>query len=230
MTLSGFYVYLLLGIFRRGKQIMMPACLVDRLLTNRFDMKSVKGTKTEHNLLASFAGESQARARYTLFADKAREEGYEQIAAVFMETAEQELSHARQFFNLLEGGMVDISAGYPAGIVGDTKTNLAEAAMGERSEWSDLYAAFEQTAIDEGFPRIANLYKLVSTVEKMHEARYLKLLDRLENNTLFEAENDEIWYCRRCGYTIRSKSAPKRCPVCGMEQGWFERADELSQT
>ena len=142
------------------------------------EKKSIRGTRTEHNLLASFAGESQARSRYTLFAEKAREEGYEQIAAVFMETAEQELSHARQFFSLLEGGTVEITAGYPAGVVGDTKKNLAEAAAGEREEWSDLYENFAKTAQDEGFPQIANTFRLVAKVEQVHEARYVKLLER----------------------------------------------------
>ena len=185
--------------------------------------KSIKGTKTEHTLLASFAGESQARSRYTLFAQKAQEEGYEQIAAVFLETAEQELSHARQFFSLLEGGMVEINAAYPAGVVGDTKTNLAEAAAGEREEWGDLYENFAKVAQEEGFPHIANLYKLVAKAEQMHEQRYLKLLERLESGTEFEQEEPVEWMCRRCGFTVTAKAAPKRCPVCGMDQGWFER-------
>lgn len=187
------------------------------------ETKSIKGTRTEHNLLASFAGESQARSRYTLFAQKAEEEGYEQIAAVFRETAEQELSHARQFFSLLEGGMVEIKASYPAGVVADTATNLAEAAAGEREEWGDLYESFAKTAQEEGFPQIANLYKLIARVEQMHEQRYLKLLERLKNGTEFEEEEPVEWMCRRCGFTITAKAAPKRCPVCGMDQGWFER-------
>lgn len=188
--------------------------------------KSVKGTRTEHNLLASFAGESQARSRYTLFAQKAIEEGYRQIAAVFMETAEQELVHAKQFFSLLEGGTVEITAGYPAGVVGDTKENLAAAAAGERSEWSDLYENFAKVAQDEGFPQIANLYKLVAKVEVMHEQRYLKLLERLENGTEFEQDEPTEWMCLHCGFVVTAKSAPKRCPVCGMDQGWFERKAE----
>lgn len=187
------------------------------------ETKSIKGTRTEHNLLASFAGESQARSRYTLFAEKAREEGYEQIAAVFDLTAEQELSHARVFFSLLEGGTVEIHAAYPAGVVADTKTNLAEAAAGEREEWGDLYENFAKTAIEEGFPHIANTYRLIAKVEQMHEARYLKLLERLQSGTEFEDEQPVEWTCRRCGFTISSKSAPKRCPVCGVDQGWFER-------
>ncbi len=187
------------------------------------DRKSIKGTRTEHNLLASFAGESQARTRYTLFADKAKEEGYEQIAAIFLETAEQELSHARMFFNLLEGGTIEITAGYPAGVVGDTRTNLAEAAAGEREEWSDLYESFAQTAQDEGFPQIANTFKLVACAEQVHEARYLKLLERVESGTVFEQDDPVEWYCRKCGFTITAKAAPKRCPVCGVDQGWFQR-------
>lgn len=204
------------------------AVCVNNLLNNKntyshMDQKSIKGTRTEHNLLASFAGESQARSRYTLFAEKAKEEGYEQIAAVFLETAEQELSHARMFFSLLEGGTVEITAGYPAGVVGDTAKNLAEAAAGEREEWSDLYESFAKVAQEEGFPQIANTYKLIAKVEQMHEARYLKLLERMENGTVFEDAEPVEWMCRQCGFTITAKSAPKRCPVCGRPQGWFER-------
>ncbi len=187
------------------------------------EKKSIKGTKTEHNLLASFAGESQARNRYTLFAEKAVEEGYEQIAAIFLATADQELSHAKQFFSQLEGGVVQISAGYPAGVVADTKTNLAEAAAGELEEWSDLYENFAAVADEEGFPKIAALYRNIIKVEKMHEARYRKLLKRMEDGETFASEEPVMWYCRKCGYTIESKTAPKRCPVCGMDQGWFER-------
>ena len=187
------------------------------------ETKSIKGTRTEQNLLASFAGESQARSRYTVFAEKADEEGDQQIASVFMETAEQELSHARQFFALLEGGTVTITAGYPAGVVGDTRQNLAEAAAGEREEWSDLYENFAKTAQEEGFPNIANLYKLIAKVEVMHEQRYIKMLERLENGTEFEEAEPVEWMCRKCGFVITAKSAPKRCPVCGMDQGWFQR-------
>lgn len=185
--------------------------------------KSIKGTQTEHNLLASFAGESQARSRYTLFAQKAIEEGYEQIAAIFLTTAAQELSHATQFFNLLEGGMVEIKAAYPAGKVGTTKENLAEAAAGEHEEWGDLYANFAEVAQNEGFPLIALLYRNIAKVEQMHEARYLKLLERLENGEVFKSQEPTIWYCRKCGYVVETKEAPKKCPVCGMPQGWFER-------
>lgn len=187
------------------------------------EAKSIKGTRTEHNLLASFAGESQARSRYTLFAQKAKEEGYEQIAEIFLITAEQELSHAKQFFSLLEGGMVEIKAAYPAGVVADTKTNLAEAAAGEREEWGELYSSFADIAEEEGFPRIAAIYRNIAKVEKMHEERYMRLLERVTNGEVFSSEEPVKWYCRKCGFTIESKNAPKRCPVCGMEQGWFER-------
>ncbi|MBD5209829.1 MAG: rubrerythrin family protein [Bacteroidales bacterium] len=187
------------------------------------EKKSIKGTRTEKNLLAAFAGESQARGRYTLFAQKAVEEGYEQIAAIFLETANQELSHAQQFFSKLEGGVVEITAGYPAGVVADTKTNLAEAAAGEREEWSDLYSNFAQTAADEGFPEIAVLFKNVAKVEVEHEKRYNRLLERLTNGTEFTQEEPTEWMCRNCGYVFTGKSAPKKCPVCGKDQGWFER-------
>ncbi len=187
------------------------------------EKKSIRGTQTEHNLLASFAGESQARSRYTLFAQKAREDGYEQIAAIFLTTADQELSHARQFFSLLEGGMVEIKAAYPAGVVADTATNLAEAAAGEREEWGDLYATFAATAEEEGFPMIARLYRNIAKVEQMHEQRYLRLLERLRAGETFESPEAVEWYCRRCGFTVKTQKAPARCPVCGADQGFFER-------
>lgn len=187
------------------------------------EKKSIKGTQTEHNLLASFAGESQARGRYTLFAQKAIEEGYEQIAAVFLMTAEQELQHAKQFFSRLEGGMVEIKAAYPAGVVADTMTNLREAAAGEREEWSDLYSTFAETAKAEGFPDIAMLFKNVASVEVEHEKRYLKLLERLETGTEFSSAEEIEWQCRKCGWVYVGKNAPKKCPVCGADQGWFER-------
>lgn len=187
------------------------------------ETKSIKGTRTEHNLLASFAGESQARNRYTLFAEKAKEEGYEQIAAIFLETAQQELAHAKTFFSLLEGGAVEITAAYPAGVVADTLTNLEEAANGEREEWSDLYQNFAKVAEEEGFPKIAAIYRLITGVEKMHEERYRKLHAHLKEEKTFSSDDSERWYCINCGYTVDAKDAPKRCPVCGKPQGWFER-------
>ena len=187
------------------------------------EKKSIKGTRTEHNLLAAFAGESQARTRYTLFARKAIEEGYQQIASIFMETAEQELAHAQQFFARLEGGMVEIKAGYPAGMVGTTEENLAAAAAGEREEWSDLYTDFAKVAEEEGFKDVAILFKNIAKVEVEHEERYLKLLDRLRTGTEFTQDTDTEWQCRYCGYVHTGKSAPRKCPVCGADQGWFER-------
>lgn len=186
--------------------------------------KSIKGTQTEKNLLAAFAGESQARNRYTLFAKKAKEEGYRQIAKVFKITAKQELAHAELFFSQLEGGTVTITAGYPAGVVADTMTNLREAAAGEREEWSDLYTNFASTAEEEGFPKIASLFKLVSKVEVEHEKRYLALLEQMTNEQVFTSENPEQeWQCMHCGYVYKGTSAPKKCPVCGKDQGYFER-------
>lgn len=187
------------------------------------ERKSVKGTQTEHNLLAAFAGESQARSRYTLFAQKAREEGYEQIARIFLVTAEQELVHAQQFFNRLDGGMVTINAAYPAGVVADTLTNLREAAAGEREEWSDLYANFAETAKAEGFNDVYALFKNVAKVEVEHEERYTRLLEHLAAGETFQQEEETEWQCMHCGYVHKGTSAPKRCPVCGKEQGYFER-------
>lgn len=187
------------------------------------DTKSIKGTQTEQNLLASFAGECQARGRYTIFAEVAKKEGYEQIAAIFMETAEQEMTHAKGFFSLLEGGVTQITAGYPSGVIGDTKANLAAAAAGEREEWSDLYESFAKTAQDEGFPQIANHYRLIAKVEMMHEQRYTRLLERMINEQVFSNPEPVEWMCRYCGFTVTANNAPKRCPVCGKDQAWFQR-------
>lgn len=188
--------------------------------------KSIKGTRTEQNLLKSFAGESQARGRYTIFAEKAREEGYEQIAAIFLETAEQEYAHAKRFFSFLDEGMLEITASYPAGPISDTATNLREAAAGEHEEWSDMYLGFAEVAREEGFPVIATLFRNVAKVEEGHEARYLKLLERVESGTVFSDDQEEVWQCRYCGYIHRGKSAPKQCPSCGKPQGFFERKAE----
>jgi len=190
------------------------------------ERKSIKGTRTEQNLLAAFAGESQARSRYTLFAHKAKEEGYEQIAEVFMITAEQELSHAKQFFSRLEGGSVEIRAAYPAGMVADTMTNLAEAAAGEREEWSMLYSDFAEVAREEGFPEVAVLFNNVAKVEIEHEKRYNRLLERLSEGREFSEPQPVEWQCRMCGYVHTGNNAPGKCPVCGMNQAWFERKAE----
>ncbi len=185
--------------------------------------KSIKGTNTEKNLLKSFAGESQARGRYTIFAEVAQKEGYEQIAAIFLETASQEYAHAKKFFSYLEEGMLEITASYPAGPVGNTAQNLKEAAAGEHEEWADMYLEFARVAKEEGFPEIAANFKLVASVEQGHEERYLKLLERVASDTVFADSEEEEWQCRYCGYIHRGKSAPKVCPVCGKEQGYFER-------
>ncbi len=187
------------------------------------ETKSLHGTQTEKNLLAAFAGESQARSRYTLFARQAEKEGYHQISEIFLETAENELEHAAIFFSFLEGGTVEITAGYPAGVVGDTKKNLAEAAAGEREEWSDLYTSFADTATAEGFPKVAAAFKMVAKVEVEHEKRYVKLLERLETGTEFSQETETEWKCDVCGYVHKGKSAPGKCPVCGAPQSMFER-------
>ncbi|MCD7931345.1 MAG: rubrerythrin family protein [Tannerellaceae bacterium] len=188
--------------------------------------KSIKGTRTEQNLLKAFAGESQARSRYTFFASKAKKEGYEQIAAVFMETAEQEKEHAKRFFKFLEGGMVEITATFPAGIIGDTKENLAAAADGENEEWADLYPEFAQIANEEGFPKIAVAFRMIAKVEAEHEARYRKLLANLEDGSVFKKEEPIKWQCRNCGFVHEGKTAPGNCPACDHPQAFFEPKKE----
>lgn len=185
-------------------------------------MKSIKGTQTEKHLLMSFAGESQARSRYTMFASQARKEGFEQIAAIFMETAEQEMEHAKKFFSYLEGGPVEITATYPAGIVGTTAENLKEAAAGENEEWTDAYPHFAQIAEQEGFAAIAATFRKIAAVEAEHEKRYLRLLERVLNSTVFAREEDVYWQCRNCGHVHVGKEAPKICPTCTHVQAYFE--------
>lgn len=184
--------------------------------------KSIKGTRTEQNLLKSFAGESQARSRYTFFASVAKKEGYEQIAGVFTETAEQEKEHAERFFKFLEGGMVEITASYPAGMIGTTMENLAEAAAGENEEWTDLYPTFADIAEEEGFKQIAVAFRMIAKVEAEHERRYRKLLANLEEGTVFEKEEAILWQCRNCGYVFEGKKAPQKCPACEHPQAYFE--------
>ena len=185
--------------------------------------KSLKGTKTEQNLLKAFAGESQARTRYTFFASVAKKEGYEQIAGLFMETAEQEKEHAKRFFKYLEGGMATIhNASFPAGIIGTTEQNLVAAANGEHEEWEVLYASFAETAHAEGFQKIALTFKHVAEVEKEHERRYLKLLSRLTDGDFFRRDGEIVWQCRNCGYIIKASMAPKLCPSCEHPQAYFE--------
>ena len=185
-------------------------------------MKSVKGTKTEQNLLKAFAGESQAWSRYTFFASAAKKEGFEQIAGVFMMTAAEEKEHAEVFFKYLEGGMLEITAAYPAGKIGTTKENLTAAAAGEHEEWEELYPEFARIAEEEGFPEIAESFRRILTVEQGHEARYLKLLERVEKDEVFEREEEIVWQCRNCGYIHRGKKAPKQCPACKHPQAYFE--------
>lgn len=191
-------------------------------LINKIKAMSIKGTKTEQNLLKSFAGESQARSRYTFFASVAKKEGFEQIAGVFMETAEQEKEHAKKFFKYLEGGMVEITASYPAGVIATTAENLAAAAAGENEEWAELYPEFAKIADEEGFPQIANTFRQIAKVEAEHEARYRTLLGRVESGKVFEREEDIEWQCRNCGYVIKSKKAPMKCPACEHPQAYFE--------
>ncbi len=184
--------------------------------------KSVKGTKTEQNLLKAFAGESQARNRYTYFASAARKEGYEQIANIFMETAENEKEHAKVFFKFLEGGDLEITASYPAGMISDTKANLEEAAAGENLEWTTLYADFSKTAKDEGFPDIARAFEQIAKVEKFHESRYRKLASNVANKEVFKKKAAVKWHCINCGYVLEGTDAPNECPACKHPQAFYE--------
>lgn len=185
-------------------------------------MASIKGTQTEKNLLAAFAGESQARNRYTYFASVARKAGFEQIAAIFEDTANNEREHAEMFFKQLEGGDVEIQAAYPAGVIGDTAANLEAAAAGEHLEWTTLYKNFGQVARDEGFPRIAVVFQEISEVEEQHEKRYLKLLANVREGKVFEKDEVVRWRCRNCGYVHEGKAAPKVCPACLHPQAYYE--------
>ena len=185
-------------------------------------MANLKGSKTEQNLLTSFAGESQARMRYNYFAKQARREGLEQIAALFDETAENERSHAKQFFSYLKGGMVEITASYPAGVIGNTLENLKASAEGENEEWTKLYPEFAKIADEEGFKEIANTWRMIAKVEKAHEERYRKLYDNLENGKVFKKDGKVVWKCRVCGFLHESEKAPKECPLCHHEQAYFE--------
>ena len=184
--------------------------------------KSIKGTRTERNLMATFAGESQARMRYTYFASVAKKEGYEQIAAIFTETADQEKEHAKRMFKYLEGGMVEITAKYPAGVIGTTMDNLRAAAAGEHEEWADDYPMFADIADEEGFPEIAAMYRNISIAEKGHEERYLALLKNIEEHTVFKKDGKVFWQCRNCGFIIEAEEAPLACPACVHPQAYFE--------
>ena len=185
-------------------------------------MNSLKGTKTEQNLLKSFAGESQARMRYDYFSKQAKKEGYEQISAIFAETALNEKEHAKRFFKFLEGRPVEITATYPAGKIGTTAENLKESAMGENEEWTELYPEFARIADKEGFDEIATTYRMIAKVEKAHEERYSKLLTNLEEGKVFERNAKVIWKCRNCGYLHEGTKAPETCPACLHPQSYFE--------
>ncbi|MEI6856745.1 rubrerythrin [Psychrilyobacter sp.] len=183
---------------------------------------TIKGTETEKNLLKSFAGESQAMNRYKTYAKQAKKEGYEQIAAIFLETADNEVQHAKRYFGFLEGGNVEITAIYPTNQVGTIEENLKNAAAGENEEWTELYPHFGDVAEEEGFPEIAAAYRNISTVEKEHEARYLKLLANLEDNSVFKKKSVVRWKCRNCGFVHEGAKALELCPTCLHPQSYFE--------
>jgi len=189
-------------------------------------MKDLKGTKTEKNLLASFAGESQARNRYTYFASVARKAGFEQIAAIFLETADNEKEHAKRFFKLLKGGEVEITASYPAGVIGDTAANLEAAAAGENLEWTKLYKEAEEVARKEGFEEVARQFKEIAEVEEEHEKRYRKLLKNVKEGKVFKKDTVVKWKCRNCGYVHQGKEAPEKCPSCAHPQAYHELLSE----
>ena len=188
--------------------------------------KSLKGTRTEKNLLASFAGESQARNRYTYFASAARKEGYEQIANIFAETAENEKEHAKIFFKHLEGGDVEITATYPAGVINNTKSNLEAAAAGENLEWTTLYSDCARIAKDEGFPEVARSFREISEVEKFHESRYRRLINNIAKSEVFKKTSPVKWHCINCGYVFEGAEAPKECPACKHPQAFYEVLSE----
>lgn len=185
-------------------------------------MKSIKGTQTEKNLLASFAGESQARTRYTYFSSQAKKEGYEQISFIFADTAENEKEHAKRFFKFLEGGEVEITASYPAGIIGTTAQNLKAAASGENLEHTVLYPESAQVAESEGFEEIARIFREIANVEKEHEKRYLLLLKNIETGAVFKKTFVTKWRCRNCGYVYEGQEAPGTCPACDHPQAYYE--------
>lgn len=185
-------------------------------------MRELKGTETEKNLLKAFAGESQARNRYTYFASAAKKEGYVQIADIFAETADQEKEHAKRFFKFLEGGCVEITASFPAGTVGTTAENLKAAAGGEHEEWSELYPAFAEKAQEEGFAAVAMVFENICVAEKQHEDRYLALLKNIEAETVFKKTEEVTWRCRNCGYLHDGEEAPNMCPACAHPQAYFE--------
>lgn len=189
-------------------------------------MPEFKGSQTEKNLLTAFAGESQARNRYTYFASQAKKEGYVQISSIFEETANQEKEHAKRFFKFLEGGEVEVSAGFPAGVIGSTLENLKAAAGGEHYEWTEMYPGFAKIAKDEGFKDVAAAFENISVAEKQHEKRYLDLAGNIEANRVFKREEKVVWRCRNCGFLHEGKEAPNQCPACVHPQAHFELLGE----
>lgn len=182
----------------------------------------IKGTQTEKNLITAFAGESQARNRYTYFAGQARKEGYVQIADIFEETANQEKEHAKRYFKQLQGGEAEVHALFPAGVVGTTAENLLAAATGEHYEWTEMYPSFAKTANEEGFPNIAAIFEAISVAEKQHDKRYRDLLANVEAQKVFKKDEPVVWRCRNCGYTHEGTEAPQSCPACAHPQAHFE--------
>ncbi|MDH3797105.1 MAG: rubrerythrin family protein [Desulfobacterales bacterium] len=189
-------------------------------------MGNLKGTQTEKNILTAFAGESQARNRYTYFASQAKKDGYVQIQEIFTETANQEKEHAKRLFKLLEGGEVEVAAAFPAGVIGTTLDNLKESAGGENYEYTDMYPGFAKIAIEEGFEEIAEIFKAIAVAEKQHEKRYLALAANIANNTVFKKDQSVVWQCRNCGYLHEGDSAPEECPACAHAQAHFELLGE----
>ncbi len=185
-------------------------------------MMALKGSQTEKNILTAFAGESQARNRYTYFASQAKKEGYVQISAIFEETANQEKEHAKRLFKLLEGGEVEIQASFPAGVIGTTVENLKEAAGGENYEWTDMYPGFAKVAREEGFNDIASIFESIAVAEKQHERRYLGLMANIEKGSVFKKDQPVKWFCRNCGYVREGEKAPELCPSCEHPQAHFE--------
>jgi len=189
-------------------------------------MKDLKGTQTEKNLLAAFAGESQARNRYTYFASQAKKEGYVQISQVFEETANQEKEHAKRFFKFLQGGEVEIQAAFPAGVIGTTADNLKEAAAGENYEWTDMYPSFAAKAREEGLNEIAAVFDAVSIAEKQHEKRYNDFRANIEGKRVFKRDDPVTWRCINCGYLFEGTEPPQKCPACAHPQSYFELLGE----
>lgn len=189
-------------------------------------MPTLKGSRTEKNLLTAFAGESQARNRYSYFASQAKKEGYDQMAFIFEETANQEKEHAKRLFKFLEGGEVEVQAAFPAGVIGNTLENLKAAAAGENYEHTQMYPEFAKVADEEGFTEIAKVFRAIAVAEKQHEKRYLDLASNIENDRVFKREEEVVWRCRNCGYLHKGNEAPETCPACAHARGYFELLGE----